>query len=386
MSMTGSRFPSLIDRTHPPVASAVVEIPEWDPTHVYAWKPANNYKGWKLIDRGEAGVDDASVIQSALDSLPAGRTWKERVMAIGSFEIGETIKIPSYTIFDIYGLLKLKDGANTTMIQNSDQTNGNKSIEIYGHLDGNASNQTDPAASGIIFDAPKGNENEDIVINVIAENFYGHGVHIKGTKNAMIKVLSKNSGHSSDNLYHNVYLRRVYNFNLKAISIGCVNGKGLKVTLCEYFKVSVVSKDNALEGAYFGSCKYFTAKGVSAGNGVAEARAGVRVLTEEAGVYPINWKIDFVSYGNSGDGARIQAGNGVVTGVYSGNNGHGINLDDATKVVVTGVRARDNGGYGIAETGDSSDVNLIVANICQNNTSGGISTYGTNTHVADNLT
>jgi len=57
----------IADRSHPPVASAVVEKPEYDPDHVYAWKPANNYKGWELIARGEAGVDDASVIQSAIE-------------------------------------------------------------------------------------------------------------------------------------------------------------------------------------------------------------------------------------------------------------------------------------------------------------------------------
>jgi len=54
-------------RLHPPVASAVVEIPEWDPTHIYAWEPANNYKGWKILAKGEAGVDDAEVIKSAID-------------------------------------------------------------------------------------------------------------------------------------------------------------------------------------------------------------------------------------------------------------------------------------------------------------------------------
>jgi len=56
----------------PPVASAVVEIPDWDSDHIYAWKPANNYKGWKLIDRGEVGVDDASVIQAAINSVDRG--------------------------------------------------------------------------------------------------------------------------------------------------------------------------------------------------------------------------------------------------------------------------------------------------------------------------
>jgi len=65
----------IADRSHPPVASAVVEKPEYDPDHVYAWKPANNYKGWKLIARGEAGVDDAEVplaIQKAIYSTPQG--------------------------------------------------------------------------------------------------------------------------------------------------------------------------------------------------------------------------------------------------------------------------------------------------------------------------
>jgi len=61
----------IADRSHPPVASAVVEKPEYDPDHVYAWKPANNYKGWKLIARGEAGVKDAKVIQSAIDLIGA---------------------------------------------------------------------------------------------------------------------------------------------------------------------------------------------------------------------------------------------------------------------------------------------------------------------------
>jgi len=57
----------IVERLHPPVASVVVEKPKYDPDHVYAWEPANNYKGWKLIARGESEVDDADVIQSAID-------------------------------------------------------------------------------------------------------------------------------------------------------------------------------------------------------------------------------------------------------------------------------------------------------------------------------
>ena len=86
----------IADRSHPPVASAVVEKPEYDPDHVYAWKPANNYKGWKLIARGKAGVDDAEVIQSAYDSVipPA------KICLIGKFEINQTIKGKSYVVLE----------------------------------------------------------------------------------------------------------------------------------------------------------------------------------------------------------------------------------------------------------------------------------------------
>jgi len=81
----------IADRLHPSVASAVVEKPEYDPDHVYAWKPANNYKGWKLIDRGEAGVDDATVIQQAVNQQ--GLIFIKR----GTYIINQTIKIPPKT-------------------------------------------------------------------------------------------------------------------------------------------------------------------------------------------------------------------------------------------------------------------------------------------------
>jgi len=79
----------IADRSHPPVASAVVEIPEYDPNHVYAWKPASNYKGWKLIDRGEAGVDDADIIQKAHDSLQE----RENMIVISDVTLDKTVII-----------------------------------------------------------------------------------------------------------------------------------------------------------------------------------------------------------------------------------------------------------------------------------------------------
>ncbi|RLJ00821.1 MAG: hypothetical protein DRP11_05365, partial [Candidatus Aenigmatarchaeota archaeon] len=43
---------------------------------------AEDWKGRKIAE-GEAGVDDAEVIQSAINSLTSGRSSKEKVVALG---------------------------------------------------------------------------------------------------------------------------------------------------------------------------------------------------------------------------------------------------------------------------------------------------------------
>jgi len=88
----------IADRSHPPVASAVVEKPKWDPDHVYAWKPANNWKGWKRIDKGEAGVDDASVIQSAIGGIDDGK-----VIALRGKFYAHGIQVKKSIVIDGYG-------------------------------------------------------------------------------------------------------------------------------------------------------------------------------------------------------------------------------------------------------------------------------------------
>ena len=99
----------IADRSHPPVASAVVEKPEYDPDHVYAWKPANNYKGWKLIAREETGVDDAEVIQKVLEYTSQLGLDYAIVKLIGTFDIKETIQYYSNVVVT-GGTLKTYDG------------------------------------------------------------------------------------------------------------------------------------------------------------------------------------------------------------------------------------------------------------------------------------
>ncbi|MCD6131532.1 MAG: right-handed parallel beta-helix repeat-containing protein, partial [Candidatus Hydrothermae bacterium] len=69
---------------------------------------AKNPNG-ETIAQGTAGVDDASVIQSALNSLTDSRSWKEKVICIGNFILSSILTIPSYTILDVRGRF-LKEG------------------------------------------------------------------------------------------------------------------------------------------------------------------------------------------------------------------------------------------------------------------------------------
>lgn len=105
---------------------------------------AENWKG-ELVAQGVADTDDASVIQSAVDSLTADRTWKEKVLLIGKFELTDSILVPSYTILDLrQSELFAKEGLNKKMIVNKDaEYTGNVEIDIIGgYIHGNKTNQT----------------------------------------------------------------------------------------------------------------------------------------------------------------------------------------------------------------------------------------------------
>ena len=54
----------ITEYSYPPVASAIVCK---DEDYVYAYRPANNWKGYILIDKGEAGVEDAKVIKKVFE-------------------------------------------------------------------------------------------------------------------------------------------------------------------------------------------------------------------------------------------------------------------------------------------------------------------------------
>ena len=101
-------------------------------------------RGWILVNHlSLTAVNNATVIQSALNALTAGRTWKETVYVRGDYTIGARVQEPSYTILGIHGRWTLANGVNGNMIENSDLVGGNVEIEINGGmLYGNFAGQT----------------------------------------------------------------------------------------------------------------------------------------------------------------------------------------------------------------------------------------------------
>ncbi len=90
-----------------------------------------------------SGTNPVTVMESAMGNLTAGRTWKEKIVVIGDYEVTSIIDIPSYTIFELKGRIKPADDGfvGVAIMRNSDITNGNTDIELIGGtIDGNKAN------------------------------------------------------------------------------------------------------------------------------------------------------------------------------------------------------------------------------------------------------
>jgi hypothetical protein len=109
---------------------------------IFQWAGRNYGKKWWGEVAGGL-TNAATVIQSELNALTAGRTWKELIVVRGNYPDLDQIKLPSYTEFNLIGLMKARANLNDHLITNSDHVGGNTDITIVGgHYDANKENQT----------------------------------------------------------------------------------------------------------------------------------------------------------------------------------------------------------------------------------------------------
>lgn len=85
--------------------------------------------------------DHHTVIQSVLDNLPTDEN-KKRVNLKGDFVVKDTIRIPSYTIFELDGSIKLDNNIGKILVSQSYRNTGDTNIDmIGGTYDANKDNQ-----------------------------------------------------------------------------------------------------------------------------------------------------------------------------------------------------------------------------------------------------
>ncbi len=158
---------------------------------------AEDWKG-KIISEGEAGVDDAKVIQSALDI--GGRI----VLGKGEFIVNKTLLVKSYTIIEGLGWdetkLKAADGLNDKMIKNYNHGSDYVYRVVIKDLliDGNKENQSLEIGNNVIdLRIPVDCKIENVkVINapdssIVIDSYYAGGLIAKS--NMLINCYSYDS-------------------------------------------------------------------------------------------------------------------------------------------------------------------------------------------------
>jgi len=99
-------------------------------SYYYAMKYRDKYPFVKSSDASE-------VINSALNSLTPDRTWKEKIVLKGDFVFFNSVTVPSYTIIQIDGKIKLADSVGKSIFKISNAND----IDIFGGIiDGNEAN------------------------------------------------------------------------------------------------------------------------------------------------------------------------------------------------------------------------------------------------------
>lgn len=291
------------------------------------------------------GNDAIIVIQNAVNNLTVGRRWKEKIVLKGNFATRSAILIPSYTIIELIGKVRLVDNSNTSLVRNADQINGNQSIEIIGgYWEQNGGHQT--LGHGIDIQGSVSPCNEIKIRNLHIHDVRQNGININNMVKSVIEDVYTTwivntavyAFIVSDCIFNNLTLYSD-NTNLRFqagssnrfTNIYC-NGTSI-VDCAEMFAIGV--KNNVFDNIIIDSpVKY----------GLQLADSG-SVHTEHN-----TWNNIFVTRPTRDLCNAIQISGGsnrnIFTNVYIGQKG---NWDDTASVFTTGIRESGTPDYNIFE-------------------------------------
>lgn len=138
-----------------------------------------------------------ATIQAAITDACNGTAPGRVLLPLGTTTISATLTVPSLCTLEGHGrdntTLKLANTTNVTVLQNSDQTNGNANITLRGFtIDGNRTNNT--SGDGLAFVKVSSSTVQDIHVKSCANQ----GVHLTDSNdNTLINVLSEDSPSAS---------------------------------------------------------------------------------------------------------------------------------------------------------------------------------------------
>lgn len=237
------------------------------------------------------GASDETEINTALNALTAGRTWIEKVLLRGSFTVDAIITVPSYTILEVQGRIKVANNVNVGVLENADSVAGNSHITLLGGVyDGNEANQVGGLNSHAIAFGGACTDllfAETVVENASYDNYIVHGA---GSKDINFINCTANGGRDDG-------------FNpltCKGVSFtGCV----AKNAVNDGFHLSVGSENVSAQGCIshdnggYGYAVYSQGANLTGNIGYANTNGGVFI--EDAADY-VNISKNTLSGGNVG--------------------------------------------------------------------------------------
>jgi len=342
-------------------------VKKWDgPYSFMVFREYGVYKA-RRGDTAEIQFQDPKlheVLNDVWNALTPGRTWKEKVVLKGSFELPEAIKIPNYVTLDLrQAHLKAvanKDyGNDFFLVTNEDHTYGNIGIEVIGGvIDGNRDNAA--KCGGVRFkgDATQGYYCDRIRLeDIYIKNCYYHGWEIHSGRDCQIRgMISENCG--GDGLYHGWKCTRGERYavsDIISIDSGASGGKPNVVYRSTF--TNLISINAGLDGFEIGDdheCAFSNIVSVNS------SRYGFRVITGTElsihGFYVYGAGADVYGVMVKGDCENVHLKNGVID--YCSGEGLWI---DGDKNTVEAVTVRYCGDYGVRISFTAK--NIILSNM-----------------------
>jgi len=186
----------------------------------------------------QPGKANATVIQQAIVSLPAGRTFIGTVKPIGEFKLEKGLKLPDYTRLDLSeARLVLADGVKAPVIANADTENGNRHIEIVGGvIDGNKKGQGAGDFHGILLVRAEQVRITDLdVVRCSGDGIRlnGKGKHTRDVQLRNLRLVGNNRcGLNVMWAERNIFVSDIYATGNKELGIRSDHSEGLYQNIC----------------------------------------------------------------------------------------------------------------------------------------------------------